>query len=153
MTDGIVIRQSFGSQDLASVRRLRYEILRKPLDLPPSGAVFEGDESESTMHILVCFGTSLIGCATLLFDDSTGIQLRGMAVSNDWQHRGIGSRIVETAEDIAHSQHQELWCNARFSAIGFYERQGWIRCGAFFEVPIIGQHIVMKWLGNSEIRD
>jgi len=81
----------------------------------------------------------------LLIDVSPDIQLRGMAVANQWQRHGVGQRIVESAENIAIERGKNLWCNARFSAIGFYERQGWNQSGEFFEVPMIGKHIVMKW--------
>ena len=152
MSKDIVIQQSFGARELARIRELRYEILRKPYGIPPSGAAFPGDEDASTMHLLALSEAELIGCSTLLIDDSEAIQLRGMAVAHHWQRRGIGQRMVETAQDIATSKLKTLWCNARFSAIGFYERNGWVQSGSSFDVPGIGQHIVMNWTGNEENR-
>jgi len=145
MNSDIVIQLSLGGQDLADIRNLRFEILRKPLSMPTSGTLFPGDEEESTIHILARRHAELIGCATLLIDDSPDIQLRGMAVAKEWQSHGIGQRIVESAKDMAIQKGKDLWCNARFSAIGFYERHGWNPSGEFFEVPIVGKHIVMKW--------
>ena len=150
MNKDIVIQLSKGPQDLANIRHLRYEILRKPHALPTSGTHFPGDENESTVHVLALHYSKLIGCATLLVDDSPDIQLRGMAVANQWQRKGIGQQIVESAKNIAIEKNKNLWCNARFLAIGFYERQGWIQSGEFFEVPIIGPHIVMKWMQSQE---
>lgn len=150
MTKVIVIHQSFGARELARIRALRYEILRKPHGMPPSGAVFPGDENESTLHLLALSEAELIGCSTLFIDDSDAIQLRGMAVANHWQRRGIGHRMVETAQDIATFKVKSLWCNARLSAIGFYERHGWVQSGSLFDVPGIGLHIVMNWIGNVE---
>ena len=145
MNSDIVIQLSTGGQDLADIWKLRFEILRKPLSMPTSGTLFPGDEHESTIHVLAWRHAELIGCATLLIDDSPDIQLRGMAVAKEWQSRGIGQRIVESAKNIAIEKGKNLWCNARFPAIGFYERQGWNQSGDFFEVPMIGKHIVMKW--------
>ena len=150
MLTDIVIQHSFGDQELARVRSLRYEILRKPLGLPASGAVFSGDEDQTTLHILASNKTDLIGCATLMISDLNEIQLRGMAVANDWQRKGVGQLIVSTAKSIAIQKSKTLWCNARFPAIGFYERLGWKQFGGFFEIPVIGPHIVMKWPGIEE---
>ena len=150
MSEDIVIQQSFGARELARIKVLRYEILRKPHGMPPSSANFPGDENESTLHLLALSEAEFIGCTTLFIDDSDVIQLRGMAVALNWQRRGIGHRMVETAQDIATSQEKALWCNARFSAIGFYERHGWVQSGSLFDVPGIGQHIVMNWTGNAE---
>ena len=152
MSQDVVIQQSFGDRELARVRSLRYAILRKPLGMLPSGTIFPGDENESTIHLIALSENELIGCASLFVDDSDAIQLRGMAVVSQWQRRGIGNRIVATAKKIAISKGKSLWCNARFPAIGFYERQGWIQSGPFFDIPIVGPHIVMKWTGNSENR-
>ncbi len=147
MLKDIVIQHSFGDQELARIRSLRYEILRKPLGMPPSGAVFPGDEAQTTLHILASSKSDLVGCATLMIGDSSAIQLRGMAVADDWQRKGVGQLIVSTAKSIAIGKSKTLWCNARFPAIGFYERQGWKQSGDFFEIPVIGPHIVMKWAG------
>ena len=149
MSLDIVIQQSSGGvSDLACVRELRYEILRKPHGMLLSSAVFPGDENESTIHVLALSESKPVGCASLFVDESDAMQLRGMAVATDWQRRGIGHRIGETIKDIAISKGKTMWCNARFSAIGFYERQGWVKSGSFFDVPVIGQHIVMNWVGN-----
>ena len=148
MSQPFVIQQSLGDHEIARIRDLRYEILRKPLGMPIAGTNFPGDENPSTIHLIVFSDTELIACATLLIDDSDAIQIRGMAVARQWQRCGIGHSIVESAKDIATSKIKSLWCNARSPAIGFYERQGWIQSGNFFDVPIIGPHIVMKWPGN-----
>jgi [ribosomal protein S5]-alanine N-acetyltransferase len=150
MLRDIVIQHSFGDQELARIRSLRYEILRKPLGLPTSGAIFPGDEEQSTLHILASNKSDLVGCASLMISDSSAIQLRGMAVANDWQRKGVGQLIVSTAKSIALEKSKTLWCNARFPAIGFYERLGWKQSGDFFEIPVIGPHIVMKWSGIEE---
>ncbi len=150
MSDVIVIQQTFGACELARIRVLRYEILRKPHKMPPSSAAFPGDENESTLHLIALFQAELIGCSTLLIDDSDAIQLRGMAVARHWQRRGIGHRMVETAQDIATTQKKTLRCNARCSASGFYERHGWVQSGSMFDVPGIGHHIVMNWTGKFE---
>ncbi len=147
MNQDISIEQSLGGRDLARIRNLRYEILRKPLGLPFSGTLFPGDDSESTIHLLAVARKELVGVASLLVDDTATIQLRGMAVVPHLQRRGVGHQIVEASKQIAIERNKTLWCNARFSAIGFYEREGWVQSGETFDIPILGPHIVMKWGG------
>ena len=147
MLKDIKIQRSVGATELVRIRALRYEILRKPLGMPASGAVFPGDEDQTTLHILAFFESDFIGCTTLMIGDSNAIQLRGMAVANHWQRSGVGQMIVSTAKSIAIEKSKSLWCNARFPAIGFYERQGWTRSGDYFDIPLVGAHIVMKWSG------
>ena len=38
---------------------------------------------------------------------------------------------------------RRVWCNARLSAAGFYERVGFGRVGGVFEIAGIGPHAVM----------
>ncbi len=145
MNQDIAIEHSTGGRDLTRIRNLRYEILRKPLGMPFSGTLFPGDDSESTIHLLAVTQDELVGVASLLVGDSNAIQLRGMAVSHRLQRRGVGHQIVEAAKQIATEANKSLWCNARLSAIGFYEREAWVQSGEMFDIPIVGPHIVMKW--------
>ncbi|MCF7963225.1 MAG: GNAT family N-acetyltransferase [Pirellula sp.] len=150
MLDNVSILVSFGRDELKHVHQLRYEILRKPLGLPASSAIFAGDEFESTIHILAKSSGLLIGCATIVPDEhEKRVQLRGMAVDLDKQGIGIGKRILDAAKAIAKQRDQLLWCNARFSAIGFYEHQGLHQSGPVFEIPGIGKHVVMKYLSSE----
>ena len=119
--------------------------------MPASGAIFPGDEEPTTLHLLAIANSELIGCATLIANESNAMQLRGMAVAMDWQRKGVGQRIVSVAKTTASEKDMTLWCNARFPAIGFYERQGWLQSGSVFDVPNIGPHMVMKWTGNAKI--
>ena len=146
MIDDLKIRESFGSIDLMHVHSLRYEILRKPHDLNFESAAFPNDTLETTVHVLAVWCKMILGCVSLMpneFIDT--IQLRGMAVRTDYQGRGIGGRLLRAAHNIAVRESKSLWCNARFSAIGFYERHQWKIDGDMFDVPVIGKHAVMRW--------
>jgi GNAT superfamily N-acetyltransferase len=155
------IEKSSGAKEMQLIQNLRYEILRKPLGMPASSAIFAGDELETTVHLLAYGDEQLVGCATLLVDGPSPpscirtsvsshkyIQLRGMAVSASLQGKGIGKTILESAHQEAKMHGSDLWCNARSSAISFYASQGWYTSGEHFEIPIIGSHIVMEWKQN-----
>lgn len=60
-------------------------------------------------------------------------QFRKLAVAPRWQGRGIGSKLVEQAGVVASDAGaQSLWCDARTSALAFYERLGMQTEGSLF---------------------
>jgi len=143
----VQLTQSYGAADLEQIQALRYEVLRKPLGLPVSTALFEGDNVASTVHLLAFGCEGLVGCATLLTDLlKPQIQLRGMAVRPELQGKGIGKQIVDLSKRLAKEKVCSLWCNARESAVDFYTKQGWTIQSDFFDVPVIGKHVVMSWM-------
>jgi GNAT superfamily N-acetyltransferase len=55
-----------------------------------------------------------------------GVQLRGMAVDPGAQGTGVGRLLVEAAvERLRAAGVTRMWCNARDTAVPFYERLGW----------------------------
>ncbi len=55
-------------------------------------------------------------------------QLRYMATDFDVQGRGYGAIVLAVAEDELRALGaQQLWANGRDSALGFYERVGWLK--------------------------
>ncbi|MEM6750997.1 MAG: GNAT family N-acetyltransferase [Planctomycetota bacterium] len=88
-------------------------------------------------------------------------RLRGMAVSPEAQGLGVGRAVLEAL--LAEAQRRDdapsgngavsggglgsgggwWWANARTSALGFYERQGWRVVSAEFEIPGVCPHVVM----------
>ena len=60
-------------------------------------------------------------------------QFRKLAVAPEWQGRGIGSKLVEQAGVVASDAGaHSLWCDARTSALSFYERLGMQTEGSSF---------------------
>jgi len=111
-----------------------------------STASFDGDELDTTVHLVAVSQDLLVGCVSLLMDpQKPSIQLRGMAVLADHQGSGIGVKLLAGVYEIAVEHQKSLWCNARHSAISFYEKNGWNSYGPFFEIPIIGPHVAMQW--------
>lgn len=121
--------------DLEAIFDLRHHILRQ--GLPKDEAIFIGDEESTTYH----FGAywqdptgnpigNILGCATFIlnvWEQKPAYQLRGMATHTEFQGHGIGKELLITAETIIihETNIHEFWCNARQSAIGFYEKLGW----------------------------
>lgn len=80
------------------------------------------------------------------FDTSyeRGWRLRGMATAPEVRNLGVGSAVLAgLVEHIAAAGGGILWCNARVTARGLYERGGMQQWGETWEDPHIGPHVVM----------
>ncbi len=89
----------YGSCDYHDMVALRDKILRRPL-----GLTFSEEYLQQEMQdILVgCFdGNRITGCCILTPVDANTIQLRQMAVDDDQQGKGTGSKVLRFAEQQA----------------------------------------------------
>lgn len=121
---------------------LRYELLRKPLNL-----TFSHDElSREDNDILI--GTfdedRILGCCLLTEIDPSCVRLRQMAVQNNLQGKGIGAAMINFAENVARDHgYKKIVMHARETAIGFYKKAGYKVIGnEFLELSI--PHYVME---------
>lgn len=134
---------------------LRHRILRA--GLPIESARFEGDTNLYSFHYAAFpihegeFGIVPIGCASFMlnmYERVPAWQLRGMAVEVGYQGQGIGKQLLEKAQkdltdDPEFARVEMMWCNARWSAIPFYEKNGWKRRSDMFDIPGAGAHVIM----------
>ncbi|MBS1775188.1 MAG: GNAT family N-acetyltransferase [Bacteroidetes bacterium] len=125
------------------VLKFRNRWLRQPLNLN----LYDEDLSSETLQttlIALTKSNEIVGCVMLQILDSCTIKLRQMAVSENFQQKGIGKRLVEAAETKAKSMgFTHLILHARLTAVGFYEKLGYHRMGSDFEEVTI-PHIAMK---------
>lgn len=71
-------------------------------------------------------------------------QIRGMAVLESHQKKGIGESLVKHCEIYCNKQQANLiWFNARTAAVGFCEKLGYIKVGEAFEIKDVGEHYLM----------
>ena len=71
-------------------------------------------------------------------------QLRGMATDTTVRGSGAGRAMVEDGlERVAARGGDLVWCDARTSAAGFYERMGFTVVTDEFDKPGIGPHVGM----------
>jgi predicted GNAT family N-acyltransferase len=129
------------------VRPLRHRVLRPGQGVEET--VYPGDELDDTVHLGAFDGDRLVGIASLYREDRAGgpaggWRLRGMATEPDVRGGGFGAELLaDAAHHVRASGGDELWCNARASAVGFYRRAGFDVVSEEFEVPGIGPHVVM----------
>jgi ribosomal protein S18 acetylase RimI-like enzyme len=73
------------------------------------------------------------------------VQLRGMATDQKARGQGFAKKLMRHSLRYFSEKATELiWCNARVSAIGFYEQYGFVREGREFDIPGVGVHVLMR---------
>lgn len=131
---------AYGSVHYHATLELRERILRQPLGLTLSATDTAGEEDQ--LHLAVFSGEACIGCLVLRTatspDDSPALQMRQVAVAENWRNRGIGRQLVETAETCARAAGVgHIVLHARETAIPFYLKLGYTpEEDAFLEVGI-----------------
>jgi len=127
---------------------VRHPVLRK--GRPLETCVFKGDDLKTTIHIGVFHKNQIIGVASFmksrnsLFKETLQYQLRGMAILEDFQGKGLGKLILAYGEKLLKEKDIELiWCNARINAVNFYKNNGYATLGDPFHIPEIGKHFTM----------
>ena len=138
----------------AEARTVRHPVLRA--GLPPESAILEHDDDSATRHFGAFDDARLVGVATFFAEPCplrpgpSAWRLRGMATLRDMQGRGGGRALVAEGIRVAVAAGATLmWCNARVTARGFYEKLGFVAVGDEFELPTSGRHYAMiKDLGE-----
>ncbi len=119
---------------------LRAKVLRA--GRPREDAVWDGDVEPETRHWVAEHDGRIVAIATVLKrptpDGRPGTwQLRGMATDPDLQGTGVGRRLLQAVE---REVGEGLWCNARTTALPFYEKAGWKTVSETFDVAGVGPH-------------
>ena len=110
--------------------------------------MFPADDDPTTRHFAAENGGEIVGCVTLHLRDWDGVpawQLRGMAVAEKFQNRGVGGRLLDAAEHwvAKNAQSRVMWCNGRTPAVGFYIKHGWRVVSGEFDIAESGPHVKM----------
>ena len=141
----IYVRPGRGDEVIA----LRQAVLRP--GLPREASIYNVDALPTTRHLVAVVDgdARIVGCATIFPEPFEGradaSRLRGMAVAPEVRGAGVGRKILLAIDEMmrAHTPVPLLWCNARVTAIGFYQRCGWTVVSGEFDVPGIGLHVNM----------
>ena len=134
-----------GSEEYREMVELRYQILRKPLDLGFTEADLEAEKDD--ILIGVYDDDKIEACCILTKTDPRTVRLRQMAVGAGLQGKGIGRALMTFAENIARDHgYRRLTMHARKSALGFYEKSGYKVCSDEFEEVTIPHYVMEKEL-------
>jgi predicted GNAT family N-acyltransferase len=142
MTDPITVEEVAAEVTYA----LRAAVLR-----PDGGEItWAGDEDAATFHLAARSGDRLVGVvrfspAPCPWRAATGPwQLRGMATDPALRGAGVGrAMVVDGLARVAARGGDLVWCDARVTAAGFYERMGFAVVTEEYDKPGIGPHVGM----------
>lgn len=134
---------------------VRVPVLRK--GKPLESCHFDGDNLETTQHFGLYLSQELVGIISLFkknnpdFLEKNQHQIRGMAILENHRKKDIGKALIIHCEEECNKQGIDLiWFNARMESIGFYEKRGYQKTGIPFEIPDVGEHILMFKKNKNE---
>jgi predicted GNAT family N-acyltransferase len=124
------------SPEYKEMVELRLDVLLRPIGAPES--YIDPQKERSELLVGAFEAGILIGCCVLTPHGTELIQLRQMAVRQDYQGKGIGAAIVAFTENISKERgFKRLMMHARDVVIPFYEKSGYtIVSEQFTEVGI-----------------
>jgi N-acetylglutamate synthase-like GNAT family acetyltransferase len=119
------IIQPLTSSDFEKYYQLRWEILRKPWN-QPEGSEKDNMEDTSIHALMLDDNNEAIAVCRIQMNDATTAQVRFMAVAENQQGKGIGSKILDYIEQKAIEQGaKKMILDARDNAVIFYEHNGY----------------------------
>jgi GNAT superfamily N-acetyltransferase len=138
----------FGSAEYRATLDLRYEVLRRPLGRQLSAEDSAGEEA--ACHLVCYHGEQIVACLVLVPRDGGDVHMRQVAVIPEMQRQGIGEALVEHAEALARQRgFRRMFLNARESAVPFYEKLGYARCGPRVDILTIPHWEMEKRFGDN----
>ncbi len=119
-----LIRSPVLKDEYTAYYMLRWQVLRAPWKQDKGS---EKDELENNaVHRIAILKNKIIACGRLHFIDQQTAQIRYMAVSENFLHQGIGSRILVSLEDAARKNKiKTIILDVREAAINFYKKHGY----------------------------
>lgn len=134
----------FATPEYDEAVQLRYEILRRPLNLE-----FQPEDlaREYNAFHIACYDThynEIKGCLVLVPLDQDTIKMRQVAVQEACQGKGIGTLMVQYAEAFSRrSGYQKMELHARMTAVDFYKKKNYKIYGdSFMEIGM--EHLYMS---------
>ena len=127
---------------------LRIKSLLQPIGVPSS--YIQPEKEKDYIFIAALIHDEIIGCCILTRVDDAIVQLRQMAVLEEYRGKKIGNAIIGFAEKTAKDKgYSILMMHARDPVLEFYKKSGYEIVGEqFFEVGM-GHHRMEKKLHQN----
>ena len=123
--DQIEIRSPKTEAEWEKYDDFRWEILRKPLNIPH--VPLKDNLEESSYHFMaITSSNEIVACGRLHMNNDEEAQIRYMGVSENRRRMGLGSLIVDRLETQAKVLGaSSITLNARNVALNFYKSHGY----------------------------
>ncbi|TVR77737.1 MAG: GNAT family N-acetyltransferase [Chitinophagaceae bacterium] len=130
------------SVDYWKAVELRDKVLRKPLGLEFSEK--ELMEEHTQIHYAAFYQNELIACLSLVPLDHSRIKMRQVCTHPDFSGKGVGRQLAKfTEQKLSELGYKTIECNARKTAVSFYEKMNYkVISDVFYEVGI--EHFKME---------
>ena len=125
---------------------LRHKVLRP--NLPFEASCLPSDNDPNAIHFTLKNDDTILSIASLYSEsleampNKNAYRLRGMATEPAKRGNGFGTMVLHGAMEYLKKETdvEILWCNARVTAFGFYEKMGFTILGEIFDIPNLGPH-------------
>jgi GNAT superfamily N-acetyltransferase len=141
------------SVGLIDIMQLRVAVLRK--GTPATDCNYPEDLYPDVVHFGIIHEGVTVATSSWFMKECpekpgvTAMQLKGMAVADELQGEGLGALLIDAGMALAKERGATIaWARARDSALGFYERLGFVSTGdGFIDGPTaMPHHIVVRTL-------
>jgi len=132
------------NQQLNSIFKLRYEVLRKPWSQTIDSATDQLEEKSINAFIQNNKGV-FIACGRLQENENKIGQIRFMAVDQSYQGKGLGKLMITSLEEKAKElKLNKIQLQARENAVSFYKNNGYVMIEKTFLLWDQIQHFLME---------
>ena len=138
---------------LHDIMQLRVAVLRK--DTPATDCNYPEDAYPDVVHFGIIHEGTVLATSSWFMKECPelpgvpAMQLKGMAVADHLQGEGLGALLIDAGSALVTERGATIaWARARDSAMGFYERLGFVATGdGFIDGPTaMPHHIVVRML-------
>lgn len=130
--------------DIEQIRQeLTWKLRQQELypDLPIEAIKLAEDDLGTHLGL---FYQNKLATVVSLFEKDSQLQFRKLATDKKYQRLGLGSKMINYVLAYAEEKKlQNVWCNARLSALGFYDKLGFTRKGEIFTKGGI-EYVIME---------
>jgi predicted GNAT family N-acyltransferase len=125
-----------GSPEYWMTILLRYKILRHPLKFTFKMEDLKNEKAD--VHNALFENDVIVACQIFTPISNATLKIRQVAVDETFQRKGFGKILQQFSEKYAlENGYEKIVCNARKTAVPFYEKQGFKKIGEeFIEVGI-----------------
>lgn len=136
------------SPEYQAALELRHRVLRQPLGLKLTAQELDGEHDQRHYGLWdtdELDGGKLVAVVIARPKGADAVELRQMAVDPDRTRQGFGTELLRHVEsELTDHGFSEIHLNARETAIGFYETQGYEAIGDPFELISLPHRKMIK---------
>ena len=150
MEGGFMISFKFiktSDPDYPRERALRWEMIHKPLGLPPGAEICP--EDEKGLHLVAIEKKEIIGCILFHADSAKSGKIVQLAMAELHNHQGFVRKFLHHLENhLVEKGFKEIECLIKEENLDFYERLGFHNLGQKTQAQ--DSYLVHKALHESD---